>query len=148
MQSKTIEIGKCEKLLPKYCGAFKKIKMIGEGAYKIELLEGIRACLVFYVSKLKRTLHPLKNVVFPNVLEELIKPPISLNVLEELIKPPIAPHEPKRVLRFRDRCTRQSGYEEALVKWKNLDKEASTWEWITMLWKKNLFNGRVMLHSL
>ena len=78
---------------------------------------------MFYVSKLKRTLHPLENVVSPNVLVELIEPPA-------------APHEPKRVLGFRDRCTRHIVYKEALVKWTDLDEEASTWGRITMLGQK------------
>ena len=43
---------------------------------------------MFHISKLKRTLHPLENVVSPNVLVELIKTPV-------------APHESKKVLGFR-----------------------------------------------
>ena len=79
-QSKTLKTGKCEKLSPRYCGPFKILKKIGDIAYRIDLLDGIKAHLVFHVSKLKRMLHPLENV-------------ISLNVLVELIKPPCAPHE-------------------------------------------------------
>ena len=78
---------------------------------------------MFHVSKLKRTLHPLENVVSPNVLVELIEPPA-------------APHELEKVLGFRDRRTRHSVYKEALVKWTDLDEEASTWERITMLRQK------------
>ena len=85
--------------------------------------EGIKAYLVFHVNKLKRMLHPLKNVVSPNILVELIKPPS-------------APHEPKRILGFRDRRTRHSVYKEALVKWKDSKDEASTWERINMLRQK------------
>ena len=65
-------------------------------------------------------LHPLENVISPNVLVELIKPP-----------PP--PHEPKKILEFRDRRMRHNVYKETLVKWTNLEKEASMWECITML---------------
>ena len=50
--------------------------------------DGIKAHLVFHVSKLKRTLHPLENVVSPKILVELIKPPF-------------APHELERILGFR-----------------------------------------------
>ena len=78
---------------------------------------------MFHVSKLKRTLHPLENVVSPKVLVELIEPLA-------------APLEPERVLGFRDRHMRHSVYREALVKWIDLDKEASTWERITMLRQK------------
>ena len=78
---------------------------------------------MFHVSKLKRTSNPLENVVSPNVLVELIKPPA-------------APHEPKRILGFRDRRTRHSVYKEALVKWTDSEEEASTWERITMLRQK------------
>ena len=68
---------------------------------------------MFHVSKLKRTLHPFKNVVSPIVLVELIKPPSTSN-------------EPKRILGFRDRSTRHNVYKEALVKWKDSKDEAST----------------------
>ena len=117
---KTLEIGKCQKLSPRYCGPFKILKKIGDVAYRIELLEGIKAHPVFHVSKMKRKLHPLENAVSPKVLVELIKPPT-------------APHELERVLGFKDRRTRHNVYREALVKWTDLDQEASTWERITML---------------
>ena len=66
-QSEALKTGKCKKLSPRYCGPFKILKKIGDVVYRIELLEGIRAHPVFHVSKLKRTLHPLENVVSPNV---------------------------------------------------------------------------------
>ena len=116
-------MGKCKKLLRKYCGPFKILKKIGDVAYRIELPEGIRAHPVFHVSKLKRTLHPLENVVFPKVLVEWIEPPT-------------APHEPEKVLGFKDRRTRHSVYKEDLVKWTDLDEDAFTWERITMLRQK------------
>ena len=82
--------------------------------------DGRKAHPMFHVSKLKRTLCPLENVV-------------SLNVLVEFIKPPFAPHEPERILGFKDRHTRHSVYKERLVKWTHLEEEASMWERITML---------------
>ena len=85
-------MGKCEKLFPRYYGPFKILKNTGGIGYKLELSKGIRAHPVFHVNKLKRALHPLENVVSPNVLMELIKP-LS------------APHEPKKFLGFRDRGT-------------------------------------------
>ena len=123
MHSKTLKTGKCEKLSPRYCGPFKILKKIGDVAYRIELLKGIKAHLVSHVSKLKRTLHPLENVVSPNILVELVKPPST-------------PHEPERILGFRYRRTRLRVCKEALVKWTNLDEETSTWERITMLQQK------------
>ena len=78
---------------------------------------------MFHVCKLKRTLHSLENVVF-------------LNVLVELIEPPSAPHEPKRILGFRDRRTSHSVFKEALVKWKDFEDKAFTWEQIHMLRQK------------
>ena len=122
-QSETLNTGKCAKLSPRYCGPFKILKKIGDVAYRIELLEDIRAHPVFHVSKLKRMLHPLENIVSPNILVEFIKPLA-------------APHEPERVLRFTDRRTRHSVYKEALVKWADSKDEASTWEQITMLRQK------------
>ena len=119
-KSETLKTGKCEKLSPRYCGPFKILKKIGDVAYRLELPDGIRAHPVFHVNKLKRTLHPLENVVSPNVLVELIEPPS-------------APHEPERILGFRDRRTRHNLYKEVLVKWKDSEDKASTWERINML---------------
>ena len=86
-QLETLKMRKCEKLFPGYYGPFKILRKIGGVAYRLDLLKGIKAHPVFHVNKLKRTLHALTNVVSPNVLVELIKPPS-------------APHEPKRVLGF------------------------------------------------
>ena len=68
-------------------------------------------------------LHPLKNIVSPNILVELIEPSSTL-------------HEPERILGFKDRHTRHSVYKEALVQWIDLEEEASPWECITMLRQK------------
>ena len=99
---------KCQKLSSRYCEPFNVLKKIGDIAYMIKLPYDIRAHLVYHVNKLKKVLHPLENVVSPKVLVELIEPPA-------------APHEPERVLGFRDRRTRHTVYREALVKWTDLD---------------------------
>ena len=78
---------------------------------------------MFHVSKLKRMLNPLENVVSPNVLVELIEPAST-------------PHEPEKVLGVRDRRTRHSVYKEGLIKWTDLEEEAFTWERITILRQK------------
>ena len=123
MQLKTLKMGKCQKFSQRYCGPFKVLKKIGDVSYRIELLDSIRSHLVFHVNKLKRMLHPLENIVSPNVLVELIKPSY-------------VPHELERILGFRDGCMWHNVYKEALVKWTNLDNEASTWERVTMLQQK------------
>ena len=89
-------------------------------AYKIELSKGMKAHPVFHVSKLEMMLHSLENIVSPNILVELVKPPS-------------APHELEIILGFKDRSTRHCVYKKALVKWTNLEEEAFTWERITML---------------
>ena len=116
-------MGKCEKLSPGYYGPLKILKKIGDVAYRLEFLEGIKAHCVFHVNELKKKLNPLKNNVSPNVLVELVKPPF-------------APQEPKRILGFRDRRMRHNVYKEALVKWKDSKDKASTWEKINMLRQK------------
>ena len=57
-QSKTLKTGKYQKLSLRYYGLFKILKKIGDIAYRIELPDGIKAHLVFHVSKLKKMLHP------------------------------------------------------------------------------------------
>ena len=109
------------KTFPKrYCGPLKILNKIGDIAYRIELSDGIKTHLVFHVNKLKRTLHPLENVVSPNILVELIEPPST-------------PHEPERILGFKDRCMRHNVSKEALIKWTNLEEEVFASECITML---------------
>ena len=84
VQLKALKMRKCQKLSLTYCGLFKILNKIGDVAYKIKFLDGIKAYPVFHVSKLKRMLHSLENIVSPNVLVELIKPPS-------------APHEPQKM---------------------------------------------------
>ena len=105
VQSETLKMGKFQNLSLKYYGPFKILKKIGDVAYRIELSDAIKDHPVFHVNKLKRTLHPLENVISPNILVELIEPPSTS-------------HEPKRILKFKDRHMRHNVYKVALVKWK------------------------------
>ena len=114
-QSETMKTGKCNKLSPRYCGPFKILKKIGDVAYKLELPERSQVHPVFHVSKLKKSVHGLENVV-------------SRDILVELITPPKVPHEPEKVLGYRDRQTRNTMYRELLIKWTDVDEEATTWE--------------------
>ena len=114
-QSETMKTRKCNKISPRYSGPFKILKRIGDVAYKLELPESSQVHHVFHVSKLKKSIHGLKNVV-------------SLEVLVELIEPPIIPHKPEKVLGHPDRQTHHNVYQELLVKWIDKDEEAVTWE--------------------
>ena len=69
-QLETLKRGKCQKLSSRYHGPFKIVKKIGDVAYRIELLDGIRAHLVFHVNKLKRMLNSLENILSSNILVE------------------------------------------------------------------------------
>ncbi|MCO5587003.1 hypothetical protein L7F22_040948 [Adiantum nelumboides] len=84
-KSKTMKTGKCDKLSPRYCGPFKVLKKIGDVAYKLELLESSQVHPIFHVSKLKKSVHGLENVVSPDILVDLIEP-------QKI------PYEPKRIL--------------------------------------------------
>ncbi|MCO5584711.1 hypothetical protein L7F22_038643 [Adiantum nelumboides] len=114
-KSKTMKTGKCDKFSPRYCGPFKVLKKIGDVAYKLELPKSAQVHLVFHVNKLKKSVHGLENVVSPDILVELIEPPKI-------------PHEPERILGYRDRHTRHKIYQEVLVKWTDVEEEAATWE--------------------
>ncbi|MCO5567643.1 hypothetical protein L7F22_021337 [Adiantum nelumboides] len=74
-KSKTMKMGKCDKLSLRYCGPFKILKKIGDIAYKLELPESSQVHPVFHVSKLKKAVHGLENVVSPDILVDLIEPP-------------------------------------------------------------------------
>lgn len=67
----------------------------------------------------------LVNYEKPFIMRRML---VSPNVLVELLKPPSVPHEPEKILGFRNRHTRHNVYKEALVKWKDREQEASTWE--------------------
>ncbi|MCO5573213.1 hypothetical protein L7F22_026982 [Adiantum nelumboides] len=82
---KTMKTGKCDKLSPRYCDPFKIVKKIGDVAYKLELPESSQVHPVFHISKLKKIVHGLENVV-------------SSDILVDLIEPPKIPHEPERIL--------------------------------------------------
>lgn len=92
---KTLKAGKCQKLSPRYWGPFKIRKKVGGLAYKLELLESSRVHPVFHVSRLQKTVDHQENVVSPSVLVELVEPPSI-------------PHEPEKILRYRDRNTRHT----------------------------------------
>ncbi|MCO5610193.1 hypothetical protein L7F22_064429 [Adiantum nelumboides] len=109
--SKTMKTGKCDKLSPRYCGPFKILKKLGDVAYKLELPESFQVHPVFHISRLKKSIHGLENVVSPDILVDLIEPPkISC--------------EPKTILGYRD--TRHKVYQEVLVKWTDVEEEATT----------------------
>ena len=63
---------------------------------------------MFHVNKLKRTLHPQENVVFPNVLVKLIEPLFAM-------------HELEKILKFKEKHTRCYLDKEGLVKWKDCE---------------------------
>ncbi|MCO5555035.1 hypothetical protein L7F22_008575 [Adiantum nelumboides] len=77
----TMKPEKFDKLSPRYCGSFKVLKKIGDVAYKLELPECSQVHPVFHVSKFKKSVHGLENVV-------------SLDILMDLIEPPKIRHEP------------------------------------------------------
>ncbi|MCO5611729.1 hypothetical protein L7F22_065987 [Adiantum nelumboides] len=114
-KSKTMKTKKCDKLSSRYCCPFKVLKKVGDVANKLKLPKSSQVHLVFHVSKLKKTVHGLENVVSPNILVDLIEPPKI-------------PHEPERILGYKDRHTRHKVYREVLVKWTDVEEEAVTWE--------------------
>ncbi|MCO5612810.1 hypothetical protein L7F22_067081 [Adiantum nelumboides] len=114
-KSETMKMGKCDKLSPRYCGLFKILKKIGDVAYKLDLPESSQVHPIFHVSKLKKSVHGVENVV-------------SLDNLVDFIEPPKIPHESERTLGYRDRQTRHKAYQELLVKSTYVEEEAATWE--------------------
>ena len=89
-------------------------------AYKLKLLEISKVHLVIHVSKLRKVVGDLQNI-------------IGLEVLVYIQEPSSIPCEPKKILDYQRQHTGQTIYHECLVKWKDQPTKASTWECLTTL---------------
>ncbi|MCO5579604.1 hypothetical protein L7F22_033461 [Adiantum nelumboides] len=136
----TMKTGKCDRISLKYCGPFKVLKKVGDVAYKLEVPKSSQVHPIFHVSKLKKPVHEVENVV-------------SLDILVDLIEPPKIPHEPTRILGYRERHTRHKIYQDVLVKWTDVEEEAATWKQRSVIGKqfphivfeeKTLLKGEVL----
>ena len=112
-QSESMKSGRSPKLSPRYYGPFTILKRVGERAYKLQLPASSKVHPVFHVSRIKKKLGEIDNLV-------------SRDEIEELFNEQSLPHEPERVLNVRNRRTRNTTYQECLVKWKDSSEESST----------------------
>jgi hypothetical protein len=102
-----------EKLKPRFYGAYKVIRRVGEVAYELELLEGSKIHNAFHISCLKKAMG--QHV---SISEEL--PPLDEEGQLELV--------PEEVLERIERGLRSRVTRECLVRWRGLPVEDATWE--------------------
>ena len=120
--SETLSTGRVKKLSPRYCGPFRVLRRIGQTAYKIDLPSSVRVHPVFHVSRLKEVLGGGDQIVSPQ----------DVIAVEDLS---FVPHEPDRILGFRERPLRNKTVTEYRIKWKDRIEEDSTWESLLTLRK-------------
>ena len=65
-------MGSCAKLALRYCGPFEVLDKIGLDAYRIALIDNMRAHNVFHVSLLKKYVHDPNHIIYWNVI--LVEP--------------------------------------------------------------------------
>jgi len=107
------------KLLPKWLGPFKVIKMINPNAYKLQLPDSLKIHPVFHVSLLKP------------YLSGRAKPPPPPEVIDDEFEyevESILDHEDKVLRRKRNRQKTPVYVRRYLVKWKGYDESYNTWE--------------------
>lgn len=116
--------GISQKLLPKFVGPFKIIRVVSPVAYELELPSSMKIHPVFHVSKLRKYI-PNDSESFPT-REHIIRPaPDMVDGQEE--------YEVEEIM---DKRVRQQGRQhvvEYLVKWKGYPSTESTWEPLTNL---------------
>jgi hypothetical protein len=118
--SKSLSMGKCAKLAPRYCGPFIVLKRIGSSAYCLDLPAGVDVHPVFHVSRLKELLGSDDNMV---TIKDLV-------VHEDLAS---KPHSPEKILDSRIKNLRSKQIREFKIKWMDQSICDATWERETVL---------------
>jgi hypothetical protein len=103
------------KLAPRYIGQYPIIDKYGPTSYQVELpskLSGVHN--VFHVSKLKRCLKPLTDVVVKDTIP--LEPDLTYKAY------------PTKILDQQDRVTRNKTTQFYVVQWNDHSKDEATWE--------------------
>jgi hypothetical protein len=108
----------CPKLAFKYFGPYTILARVGSRAYKLALPASSEVHLVFHVSQLKEFV-PDHTPVFHDLSKM-----IALDVLDT---------EPEAILDRRLVKKGSSAIPQGLVKWKNIEPDAATWEDLSVL---------------
>ena len=56
-KKRSLRLGSCEKLAPRYCGYFEILYRIGQVSYQLALPPNLRVHNVFHISILKKYVH-------------------------------------------------------------------------------------------
>ncbi|KAH6555471.1 hypothetical protein KP509_1Z252000 [Ceratopteris richardii] len=103
----------CTKLSPRFCGPWKIVKKLNEGAYLLKLPPDCRVHVVFHVSKLRKYISREDN---------LIEGIVSLQESKS------TNHSPSMILDRRHKRLRNPVIQENLVAWRGLPLTECTWE--------------------
>jgi hypothetical protein len=108
------------KLLPKWIGPFKVLRVVNEVAYKLTLPPSLKIHPVFHVSLLKP--YQQSGRVQPPPVPELIEGELEFEVESVLA------HRDIQVRRKRNRARTPVLQRQYLIKWKGYDESNNTWE--------------------
>ena len=62
-RNSSFKLGRCDKLTPRYCGAFEIFARVGSMAYQLAFPPNLRIHNVFHISILKRYVHDATHVI-------------------------------------------------------------------------------------
>ena len=110
----SLNIGRCAKMSPRYCGAFEVLERIGLVAYRLALPASTRAHNIFHVSLFKKYVHDPNHVINWDVIQ--VEPKGEFRI------------EPMRILDRKVTMLWNQAIGQVKVQWKHYGPDEATWE--------------------